>query len=113
MVDALVLGLFNRRQFTPEDFYEPESDASDLAEPPPDDPQDTQRCAQSPQRAIHLGPVGREVLMAAWYKRLYGPVRYGPGGARHRIQEIFYLQARQLARVCLGDAPSYAPYSWT
>lgn len=151
VVDALVLGLFNRKQLSPEDFGDPEVNldrvseapegpvgATTTREPAPweaaadtapestqgeelgdtgDQPIDAVSEPEPPSaperpRAVHLGPVGRSVVITAWARRMQERAWCEERGGRFPLEEIIRIQAQALARACVADPPSYQPHPW-
>lgn len=106
LVDAMVFGLFNRKELSPEDFRVPgvgfEGEHPPSLEGDPD-----------PRPAIHLGPVGREILFRTWFRRLDEPLLVTGAEVRLPLAQAIGWQAAHLARVCEGRDPVYVPVRWT
>ena len=102
MVDAMVLGLFNRRELSPEDFYHPAGRWTGDLEPPGD---------TSP--AVHLGPVGREIVFRAWSRRLDEPVYHPASEQRLAVRQALVWDAQQLARFVEGKADRFIAFRWS
>lgn len=98
LVDAMVFGLVNRRELGPEDFRTP---GVGLADADGDD-----------AGAVHLAPVGREILFRAWFRRLDEPLTVTSAGQRMPLRAALAWQAAHLARVCEGKEPAYVPVAW-
>jgi CRISPR-associated protein Cas1 len=126
VVDALVLGLFNRRELTPVDFIQPhlsaadttrpptDADDPDPSNPPPDDDDIPPHAPDDdPRPPVHLAPVGRQVLLRAWARRLADPTASpAADGARYPLRDVLQHQSNLLARVVEGRAPAYTPFPW-
>lgn len=93
VVDDLVLTLLNRRQLSADDFRRPPEE-----EVGPD-----------MEDAVYLGKVGRTILMRAWEQRLREREAHPITGERWPLLALFQEQARQVARVCQGEADVYRP----
>lgn len=98
VVDAMVFGLFNRRELAPEDFVVPGAEFGGEAEP---------------SDAVHLGPVGREIVFRTWFRRLDEPLYVEGARARLTMEDAIRWQAAHLARVCEGRDAAYTPIRWT
>lgn len=96
LVDRLVLRLINRKQLAPEDFEDPAARRVDLSRP-----------ATGPSGAVHLGNVGRQVVLAAWGALLRDKVLDAEDGSRVSVSWLFERQARRMARVFQGRYPEY------
>ncbi len=113
LVDALVLGLFNRRQLAPEDFMDPEVDLSLVGAPVAGSQDDhPQESGAADSKAVYLGPVGRGIVITAWSRRQRERLYYPAGQGRFQIREIQLQQARLLAREMAKDEPNYVPFLW-
>lgn len=99
LIDAMVFGLVNRRELGPEDFRTP---GVGLGEGEGDG-----------SGAVHLAPVGREILFRAWFRRLDEPLTVTAADQRMPFRAAVAWQAAQLARVCEGREPTYVPVAWT
>lgn len=99
LIDAMVFGLFNRRELGPEDFRTP--GASLEAGPSEED-----------AIAVHLAPVGREILFRAWFRRMDDPVPVASADQRLPLRQALAWQAAHLARVCEGREAVYVPVRW-
>jgi CRISPR-associated protein Cas1 len=84
-VDGMVLTLLNRRQLAPEDFV------------PADE-----------EGGVHLGPVAKEILLRDWRRRLAERAPHPTRDEHWTVADLLVEQARQMARVILGEAPRYA-----
>lgn len=108
VVDALVLGLFNRRQLSPEDFEDPGVDLTRVSETPGEDPEPVDPAA----RPVYLGPVGRSVVLTAWARRLQERAWSVEREARFPLEELVRIEAQALARAAAEPVPAYQPYAW-
>ncbi len=99
LVDTFVLGLVNRRELGPEDFHTPGVDL----------------VSQEGEavRAVHLAPLGREIVFRAWFRRLEDTVPLPSAGQRFTLRLALARQAAHLARVVQGDEPRYLPFEWS
>jgi CRISPR-associated protein Cas1 len=102
MVDAMVFGLFNRRELSPEDFQVPGATFGAA-----------QNTLEEERPAVHLGPLGREIVFRTWFRRLEEPLYLEGAGARLPMRQAIVWQAAHLARVCEQRDAIYAPVRWT
>ncbi len=122
LVDSLVLGLFNRRELHPRDFFHPGAEAlyeTDTPEPPvlrmirggvhpsPQGPTDTEAPAPTPPPAVWMSQLGRAVLLRAWARRCAEPVRNEApacslAGVSLPLREHIQHQAWHLSRLLLA-----------
>ena len=103
LVDAMIFGLFNRRELSPEDFLVP---GAAFTTAPPDAP-------DTGPPAIHLAPVGREIVFRSWFARLDELVTVPGAGGRLSLRQAIAWQAAHLARVCEERDATYTPFRWT
>ena len=100
LVDRLVLRLVNRRQLAPEDFEDPGARMPSLAAD----------AAPGRSGAVYLGPVGRQVVLAAWGALLRGRVVDAEDRSRVQVSWLLERQVRRMARVFQGRDPEYRSY---
>ncbi|MBT3217821.1 MAG: CRISPR-associated endonuclease Cas1 [Proteobacteria bacterium] len=105
VVDRTVLRLINRRQLNPADFVNPEGELSQIADPEQEDEKDQ-------SVAVHLGPVGRPILLRelgrTWRSRHVDPVRQ----VKHTLRAIADHQPQQLGALFEGRRSMYEPFRW-
>jgi CRISPR-associated protein Cas1 len=92
VVDADVVRMVNRRELTADDFVTSEED---------------------PDRPVLLTDAGRRRFLAAFEARLQPKVvgdDGSAGGPRPAFRRIFEQQARQIARLALGEQSAYRPW---
>jgi CRISPR-associated protein Cas1 len=102
MVDAMVFGLFNRRELSPEDFRVPGATFTGALSVPEEE-----------RPAVHLAPLGREIVFRTWFDRLQEPLYVEGAAARLSMQQAIAWQAAHLARVCERRDGVYVPVRWT
>lgn len=96
VADNVVLTLVNRRQLGPDDFRCPtEEEVGEHAE-----------------GAVYLDKVGRTILVRALERRLREPATHPVTGQRWPLVRLLQEQARQVARLCLGEADAYLPLAF-
>jgi CRISPR-associated protein Cas1 len=89
LVDALVLRLIDQGKLTPRDFLS------------------TGRS----ERPVELRPEACERLIAAYEQRIHTRIHYPFTGEKTTYRRCLELQARQLARVLLGQQERYYPFA--
>lgn len=105
LVDALVIGLVNRRQVCPEDFIHPHVDLGAVGAPP--DPGDV-----PPPKAVHMDDVARRVMFHAWDARLRERVLSPTLDGRFTLADVMRQQARHMG-ACMDDPSlAYRPFAW-
>ena len=87
VVDALVLGLIERKQLTPRSFVR----------------------RDDPRRPIELSPSALDAYLTAYERRLAQRIRHPAADQRVTWRRCIELQCRQLANVVLGKASTYTP----
>jgi CRISPR-associated protein Cas1 len=86
LADRLALTLINRRQVEPRHFREREGGA------------------------VEFTDTGRREVIQAWQKRKQAELHHPLFKEEIRLQQLFPIQARLLARHLRGDIPDYLPY---
>jgi len=88
VVDSLVLRLINTSVITEDDFQRPEE----------------------PNKMVLLSPGGIKKFLHHFEERVQDEIQHPATGQRVTYRRCFELQARQMARVILGQAERYTPF---
>lgn len=106
IVDSVVLTLVNRGGIALRDFEQGKRNEREVAGPSsPELPGDSQAAV----RGVYLTEVARNKFLALYEARVNEQAMYALNSASERTsyRRMFELQAQQMARVILGEAPGY------
>lgn len=107
VVDALVLELLNREVIRPEDFEKGEYSV-ELAEDE-NGKRNAGRPRQKKVTTFRLKPEARNRFLELYERKMTEKVFYGPRREQHTYRRAVELQARQVARLILGETDRYLP----
>ena len=96
IADSVVLTLINKRMLQPDDFTEPGTNADDGA-------------STSSARGVYPSRHGLSIFLREFSDRLQATFTHPLAGRPLTYQKCLEVQARQAAKVIMGEEPAYRP----
>ena len=98
VADSVVLTLINKRMLQPDDFTEPEANGSASTRP-----------SASQHPGVYLSRHGLSLFLREFSDRLQATFTHPLAGRPLTYQKCLEVQARQAAKVIMGEEPEYRP----
>jgi CRISP-associated protein Cas1 len=115
IVDSVVLTLINKRMLQPVDFTEPTANADSPSASPSTSPSTSSGCdsgcdsGRDSAPGVYLSRHGLAIFLREFSDRLQTTFTHPLAGRPLTYQKCLEVQARQAAKVIMGDEPRYRP----